>query len=247
MSKKKKRSWLLTATVLASCGGTANSTSAEDIRAAMFPSTNASAVAELQVANRRTRDRLAACMKREGFDFEQSTVGLSGDFGGGIPEGTYGVSVKVIPVAPTKLPVGFGTPAYEKALKGSLAGSDATPESCLGKAVAELKGTLQLNPKRANQIRAKYERLYVNDDRVKELTKSWSPCMKGKGFQFSDPSGIEEGLLKEMSTATTPELLGALQSKERSIWKADQSCQQPFFEELKKIRTDFEKRAAAEY
>jgi hypothetical protein len=238
-----KTTFVVAVLVTAGCGGNVQKMPVEDVRAAMFPQANTQAVA----SNKKVRQQLATCMKREGFEFEQSTIGLSGDPGVIIPEGTYGISIKPKPAIPKKVPQGFGTPEYEKALKGSATNPEPTSDSCLGKALAMQTKGIQLHSNKARTISRKYEAIYVNDPRVRELTLGWAPCMKQASFQFTEPAEIIEHLEERLGTASTNELITELQREERRIWAIDQKCQKPFASQLAKIRMEFELQAATEY
>jgi hypothetical protein len=238
-----KRSLVGVLFAIAGCSGKASQVQVEDVRAAMFPQPNSDVV----VSNKKVRQQLAVCMKLEGFEFEQSTIGLKGDPELIVPEGTYGVSIKPRPTVPNKIPQGFGTPEYEKALKGSASNPEPTPDSCLGKALAMLKDGVQLDSKKAGKISKKYEAIYVNDERVRKITSGWAPCMKKSSFQFTEPGKIVEYLEDRLAVSSTEELVIELQKEERTIWATDQECQKPFASKLAKIRMEYELQAATDY
>jgi hypothetical protein len=234
----------IASSALVGCGADADSTKVESVREAMFPDADSST----KDGNKQVRDDLARCMKTEGFDFEQTTIGLAGDPDAKRPVGTYGVTVKTKMKIPDRLPEGFGTPDYDKALNGTTEpGAEPTADSCLGKAISQNKGPVQLEPKKVQRLSKKYEQLFRSDKRVQKLITGWSPCMRNAGFNYSDFSSIEEDLERRVPNATTEELLKELQAEERKIWTTDQKCQEPFIEDLKKIALEFERQAAAEY
>lgn len=174
---------------------------------------------------RRTEEMIAACMKREGFQYTPTAANIPNDasdaFSGNrkafMQKYGYGISTFVeVPkpgaVDPNTAYVAKLSKADQRAYRVALIGTDPdrpdaqaagamSAKSCVGQAQRALFGDLA----KIATLQSKFDDLdkrLASDAKVVKAVREWSACMKRSGYSYAKEEDVTGDLSRRLATIT---------------------------------------------